>query len=121
MHRMIGNYRYFYHRYDKTKYYAIHPAFGPQFYYTALGPQVLIVFMKFLLQSMLPDLLFHCYCEDSCFEISLMVEVFHSISLTLSHFSYKKEPLMSKTELRARETFVNKIICSVDPYENHDP
>ena len=50
-----------------------------------------------------------------------MVEVFHSMSLTLSHFSYKKEPLMSKTELRARETFVNKIICSVDPYENHDP
>ena len=50
-----------------------------------------------------------------------MVEVFHSMSLTLSHFSYKKEPLMSKTELRARETFVNKIICSADPYENHDP
>ena len=36
-------------------------------------------------------------------------------------FSYKKEPLMSKMELRARETFVNKIICSVDLYENHDP
>ena len=29
-------------------------------------------------------------------------------------FSYNKEPLMSKMELRVRETFVNKIICSVD-------
>ena len=35
-------------------------------------------------------------------------------------FSYNQEPLMGKTELRARETFVNKIICPVDPYENHD-
>ena len=28
---------------------------------------------------------------------------------------------MRKTELRARETFINKMIWSVDPYENHDP
>ena len=36
-------------------------------------------------------------------------------------FSYDKEPLMRKTELRARKTFVNKIVSSVHPYENHDP
>ena len=30
-------------------------------------------------------------------------------------FSYNKEPLMRKTELRARETFVNKIISPFDP------
>ena len=33
---------------------------------------------------------------------------------------YNKETLMMKTELRARETFLNKIICSADPYEIHD-
>ena len=30
-------------------------------------------------------------------------------------FSYNKEPLMRKTELKARKTFVNKIESSVDP------
>ena len=33
----------------------------------------------------------------------------------VTSFSYNKEPLMRKTELRARETFVNKIISSVNP------
>ena len=74
---------------------------------------------------MLPDLLFHCFSEDNCFEISSMVENFVSIFFqfcvtNVISFSYNKEPLMRKMELRARETFVNKIISSVDPYENHD-
>ena len=32
------------------------------------GSQFLLAFIKFLQQSMLPDLLFHYFCEDSCFE-----------------------------------------------------
>ena len=35
-------------------------------------------------------------------------------------FSFKEEPLMREMELKATETFINKIICSVDPYKNHD-
>ena len=51
----------------------------------------------------------HC---DSCFETSSIVEnffdnfLFNFVSPTLSYFS--------KTEFWARETFVNKIISSVD-------
>ena len=89
---------------------------GPRLYYMALdpqppgpGPQLLLAFMKFQQQSMLPGLLSHCFCEDSS-----MVEKFNSVSPTLSHFLIS-EPLMRKTELRARETFVNKIIRSLNP------
>ena len=91
-------------------------ALGPQA--PAPGPQVLLEFMEFLQQSMLPELLLHCFCEDSCFEINSMVEKFNFVSPTLS---YNKEPLTRKTELRATETFVNKIISYVDPCKNHDP
>ena len=65
--------------------------------------------------------IFHCLSEDSSFETSSMVEnVFFQFSVQLCvanviSFSYNKEPLMRKTELRARENFVNKIISSVDP------
>ena len=45
----------------------------------AIGPQVLLAFMTFLQQSIFPDLLFHCFSEDSCFEISSTVENFVSI------------------------------------------
>ena len=38
------------------------------------SPQVLLAFIKFLQQSILSDLLFHCFSEDSCFETSSMVE-----------------------------------------------
>ena len=44
------------------------------------------------------------------FQFSVQLCVANVIS-----FSYDKEPLMRKTELRARESFVNKIISSVDP------
>ena len=91
-------------------------ALGPQA--PAPGSQVLLEFMEFLQQSMLPELLLQCFCEDSCFEINSMVEKFNFVSPTLS---YNKEPLTRKTELRATETFVNKIISYVDPCKNHDP
>ena len=41
--------------------------------------QVLLALMKFLQQSMFTDLLFYCFYEDCCFEISSMVENFVSI------------------------------------------
>ena len=69
---------------------------------------------------MYPDLLFHCFSEDSGFEISSIIVkfcvdfLFNFVPPTFS-FSYNKERLIKKTELRARETFVNKIISSVDP------
>ena len=69
--------------------------------------------MKFLQQSMWPDLLFHCFCEDNCFEARSIIEKFHFVSPTLSRF------LITKSF--NQETLVNKILCSVDPYENHDP
>ena len=83
--------------------------------------------MKFLQQSILPDFLFHSLSEGSCFETTSMVEKyfcqfsFQFCVTNVISFSYNKEPLMRKTELRARETFVNKMILSVDPYENYDP
>ena len=46
--------------------------------------------------------------------------LFNFVLPTLPLFLYNKEPLMRKMTLRARETFANKIISSVDPYENHD-
>ena len=36
-------------------------------------------------------------------------------------FSYNKELLIRKIELRAREIFVNKIKCPVDSYNNQNP
>ena len=76
--------------------------------------------MKFLQQSILPDLLFHCFFGDSYFETSLVVKMFCQFSVqfcvaNVISFSYTKEPLMRKTELRAGETFVNTIVRSVDP------
>ena len=81
----------------------------------------LLAFMKFLQQSILPDLLFHCFSEDSSFETKLDGRKFFcqfSVQFCVANvisFSYNKEPLMRKTELSARETFVNKVISSVDP------
>ena len=76
--------------------------------------------MKFLLQSILPDLLFHSSSEDSCLEklngrkFLCQFSVQFCVANVIS-FPYNKEPLTRKTELRARKTFVDKIVSSVDP------
>ena len=88
---------------------------------TVPSPQVLLAFMKFLQQSVLPDFLFHCLSEGSCLETTSMVEKYFSqfsfqfcVTNVIS-CSYNKELFMRKYELWARETFVNKIISPVDP------
>ena len=86
----------------------------------APGPQVLLAFMKFLQQACSLIYFFHCISKDSCFEISSIIVkfcfnlLFNFVPPTLSHFLIK-ERLIKKTELIARETFVNKILNSVDP------
>ena len=68
-----------------------------------------------LLEIILPDFLCHCLSEDSCFETTSMIKKyfcqfsFQFCVTNVISFSCNKEPLMRKTELRARETFVNKI------------
>ena len=48
----------------------------PQLSALAPGLHDLLVFMKFLQQSIYFELLFHCYSEDSCSEINLIVKKF---------------------------------------------
>ena len=50
--------------------------YDPQPSTLAPDPHVLLVFMKFLQQSIYLDLLFHCFSEDSCSEVSLIVKKF---------------------------------------------
>ena len=92
------------------------------FKFRARVTQVLLAFMKFLQQSLLPDFLFHFLSEDSCFEKTSLIEKYFCqflfqfcVTNAISFSYYNKEPLMRKTELRVRETFVNEIITSVDP------
>ena len=60
--------------------------------------QVLLAFMKFLQQIILPDFLFHRLSKDSCFETTSMVKklfvnfLFNFVSPTLSHFLITKNP-----------------------------
>ena len=83
------------------------------------GLHILLVIMTFLPNKRtLLVLLFYCFCEWSCFEISSMAEKFNFVPPTLLSplsFRYNQEPLMRKSQLRDGETFVNTITsCSVD-------
>ena len=85
------------------------------------GLHDLLVFMKFLQQSIYFWITFPLLLWSQLFWNKLnsqnilgQLSVRFCVTNVIS-FSYDKEPLISKTELRTKETFVKKVISSVDP------